>query len=172
MTEPVRSSVASAKEAPVETAGFVLSRNQFGRLVMKGADGEVHEGVTPVRAFPISAPGMGIALMSADGHELAWFDDLAALPPSARALVEHELAQREFMPVIGAILEVSSYTTPSTWRVATDRGNTAFVLKGEESIRRLQAGMLLIADEDGIQYLIRDTAVLDRASRRILDRFL
>jgi hypothetical protein len=172
MTERPTSAGASSAKLASGKADFALSRNRFGRLVMKRADGEVHEGVVPVRAFPITAPGTGIALMSADGHELAWLQDLSALPKAARALVEHELARREFMPVIDAILEVSSYTTPSTWRVSTDRGNTSFVLKGEESIRRLPAGMLLIADEDGIQYLIRDSAALDRASRKILDRFL
>jgi hypothetical protein len=151
---------------------FELSRNAFGRLVLRDPAGTVHEGVVPVRAFPILAPSFGLSLMSADGHELAWIDDLSRLPPEARALIEDELATREFVPVIAEILEVSSYTTPCTWQVATNRGETSFVLKGEEAIRRLPGGMLLIADGDGVQYLIRDLAALDRASRRILDRFL
>jgi len=151
---------------------FVLLRDRFGRLVFTGADGAVHEGVVPVRAFPISSPRTGLALLSAEGHELAWVDDPADLPAPARALIDEELARREFMPVIAAILEVSSYATPSTWRVDTDRGETRLVLKGEEDIRRLPGGVLLIADSNGVQYLLRDPAALDRASRRILDRFL
>ena len=31
---------------------FQLRRNAFGRLVFQGADGQAHEGVLPVRAFP------------------------------------------------------------------------------------------------------------------------
>lgn len=151
---------------------FVLARNAFGRLEFRGADGAVHDGVIPVRAFPIADPENGIALVSTDGHELAWIESLAELPAPLRALVEAELAAREFMPQIRRLLGVSGYATPSTWRVETDRGDTAFVLKGEEDIHRLSAQTLLVVDSHGIQFLIRDLFALDAGSRRILDRFL
>ncbi len=154
------------------TADYRLSRNAFGRLCLTRADGTVHEGVVPVRAFPIAAPESGIALMGADGHELAWIDRLEMLPEDKRRLVEEELGSREFMPVIRRIAGVSSFATPSTWQIETDRGETSLVLKGEEDIRRLPAGALLIADSHGIHYLIRDLSALDKGSRRILDRFL
>lgn len=151
---------------------FKLHRNAFGRLVLSTADGEVHEGVVPVRAFPIAAPEEGISLMSADGHELAWIDRLADLPPAMRGLVVDALASREFMPEIRRLRQVSTFATPSTWEVETDRGETSFVLRGEEDIRRLGPSSLLIADAHGIQFLIRDLAALDRHSRKLLDRFL
>lgn len=151
---------------------FRLSRNALGRLVFTGADAAVHEGVVPVRAFPIAAPDTGVALISVDGHELAWIDQPADLPQDVRQLLEEELASREFMPEIQQILRVSSFATPSTWEVKTDRGDTVFILRGEEDIRRLAGAMLVIADKHGIQFLIRDVNFLDRHSRRILDRFL
>lgn len=151
---------------------FRLSRNGFGQLVLTTAAGEAHQGVVPVRAFPIAAPEHGIALVSPDGHELVWIDRLADLPGHLRALVEEELASREFVPEISRIIEVSSFATPSTWEVATDRGRTSLVLKGEEDIRRLTQNTLLIADANGIQFLIRDIQALDKTSRRLLDRFL
>ena len=76
------------------------------------------------------------------------------------------------MPVISCIISVSSFATPSTWRVATNRGETDLVLKGEEDIRRLTPPALLIADTHGIHYLIRDRGALDAQSRKFLDRFL
>jgi hypothetical protein len=76
------------------------------------------------------------------------------------------------MPSIQRICRVSSFATPSTWLVETDRGETSFVLRGEEDIRRLMGSTLLIADSHGIQFLIRDLHALDRASRKLLDRFL
>lgn len=160
------------RPATVAADGFTLSRDPFGRMVLTSADGTDHRGVVPARAFPILDPRGGLALMSSDGHELVWIDDPALLPRATRSLLEEELAAREFMPEIEEILEVSSFATPSTWRVTTDRGETRFVLKGEESIRRLPGGMLLIADSHGLQYLIRHSPGLDRASRRLLDRFL
>ncbi len=151
---------------------FSLARNGFGRLVFRGVDGIVHEGVVAVRAFPIAEPEYGISLVDADGHELAWIENLAALPAEPRQLIEAELATREFMPQIKRLAGVSSFATPSTWRVETDRGNTEFVLKGEEDIHRLSGSTLLVVDSHGIQFLIRDLMALDAGSRRLLDRFL
>ncbi|HJV87520.1 MAG TPA: DUF1854 domain-containing protein [Noviherbaspirillum sp.] len=150
---------------------FELSRNAFGKLVFTSSEG-VHEGVVPVRAFPIAAPDSGIALVDADGHELAWIDSLNELPAPARALLEEELKNREFLPVIKSIRHVSTFAVPSTWEVETDRGEASFVLKGEEDIRRIAQDTLLIADSHGVQFLIRDVQALDKASRKLLDRFL
>ena len=151
---------------------FQLIRNPFGRLVFTATDGTMHEAIVPVRAFPIGAPDEGIALVSTEGHELAWIDRLESLPAETAALIREELESREFVPVIRRIRSVSSFACPSTWDIDTDRGDALLVLKGEEDIRRLGRDKLLIADTHGIQYLVRDLTALDRPSRKILDRFL
>lgn len=151
---------------------FQLSRDAYGQVVLTAQNGDTHTGVVPVRAFPIAAPGEGIALVNFEGHEVGWVDRIADLPPAAGQLVEEELASREFVPEIEKIIEVSSFACPSTWQVVTDRGPAAVVLKGEEDIRRLSQTRLLIADTHGIQFLIRDIGDLDRHSRKLLDRFL
>jgi hypothetical protein len=56
--------------------------------------------------------------------------------------------------------------------VDTDRGESRFVLWGEEFIRRLGKSGLLIEDSHGIHFLVRDINALDKPSRRLLDRFL
>lgn len=150
---------------------ITLVRDAFGRLLYASSGGRSEE-VVPVRAFPLGAPTEGVALVASDGHEVAWIDDLADLDEDVRNLMEEELKSRDFMPEILAIRSVSSFATPSTWRVCTDRGDAELVLRGEEDIRRLGQGGLLIADGHGIQFRVRDIAALDRASRRLLDRFL
>lgn len=151
---------------------FQLERNSFGRLVLTMPDGAVHEGVVPVRAFPLAAPAEGVSLVSTEGRELAWVPHLGELQREARALIEEELAGREFVPTVQRIESVSSFSTPSTWNVTTDRGPTRFVLKGEEDIRRLGDGALLIASAEGINFRIADRRALDRHSRGLLERFL
>lgn len=151
---------------------FQLSRDPYGRLVLTAENGERHEGVTPVRAFPIGAPDEGLSLVNYEGHEVGWAERLTDLPDAVRALVEADLAAREFVPEIERIAEVSSFACPSTWRVATDRGAADLILKGEEDIRRLSPTRLLIADAHGIQYLVRDLTRLDAHSKKLLDRFL
>lgn len=156
----------------MQTPAFTLSRNSLGKLVLTTSEGMQHEGVVPVRAFPISAADDGVGMMSTDGKELAWIPRLDALPAATRELIEAELASREFMPEIRKILRVSTYATPSVWTVQTDRGPTDLILRGEEDIRRLTGTTLLISDSHGIHYLIRDQLTLDKPSRKILDRFL
>ena len=151
---------------------FELSRNPLGQLVLRTASGAVHVAVVPVRAFPLAAPNEGLSIVSAEGRELAWVDKLDELPAPVRTLVDEELAAREFVPEIRRLSAVSTFSTPSVWSVETDRGPTQFILKSEEDIRRLHRNGLLIASGQGVQYLVRDKTALDRASRKLLDRFL
>jgi hypothetical protein len=160
------------KVIDMATTTFQLTRNPFGRLVLTSSDGQVYEGVAPVRAFPIQAPDDGIAMVCVDGKEVAWIDRLSDLPGPVRQLVEEELEGREFMPEIRSIVHVTSFATPCTWHVETDRGATNFVLRGEEDIRHIGQNTLMVADNHGIHFLIRDMFALDKHSRKILDRFL
>jgi hypothetical protein len=154
------------------SSSLQLVRDASGRLVFTDVGGQAHAGVVPVRAFPIAAPDEGISLVNTEGHEVAWVDSLQAVAPDARALLEEELALRDFVPEITRLKGVSSFGTPSVWTVETDRGETSFILKGEEDIRRLARTGLLIAGSQGVQYSVRDMTALDRASRRLLERFL
>ncbi len=151
---------------------FQLRRDSFGKLVLTTAEGEEHIGVMPVRAFPIQAPTRGISLVRDGGKEAAWIDDLDALPEAIRTLVQEEIEGREFIPEILHIKEVSSFATPCTWFVKTDRGDTEFVLKLDEDIRRVGDASLLVSSSHGINFLVRDMFHIDKHSRVILDRFL
>ena len=125
-------------------SSFQLQRDAYGQLVLTAENGEMHEGIVPVRTFPIAAPDEGISLVNGEGHEIAWVERIADLPPAIGQLLDEELASREFVPEIEKIVEVSSFACPSTWQVATNRGKAALVLKGEEDIRRLSHTRLLI----------------------------
>ena len=148
-----------------------LERDSLGRLVFVDSNGTRHIGVHPVRAFPITAPGAGIAMMDQSGKELFWYPDVAAITEAELGLIEEELAAREFMPVIEKITHVSTFATPSIWDIETDRGSTRIRLKGEEDIRRIAGNTLLIADSNGMQFLIKDATQLDKVSKKLLDRF-
>ena len=151
---------------------ITVQRDAFGRLVLTDAEGAQHVGIVPVRAFPLSAPDEGVSLVGGDGKEVLWLDRLDALPAESRALLAQDLAVRDFAPTLQKLHKVSSFGVPSTWTVSTDRGDTSFVLKAEEDIRRLEGGALLIASAHGVQFRIPDVKSLDRASRKLLERFL
>lgn len=162
MTSPVHETAAPL---------WALDYDAFGRLMLS-RPGQGDCEVTPVRAFPIEAPDHGIALVDVFGHEQVWIERLDALPAPLRVQIETALATRDFIPVIEAITAVSSVATPSDWTVSTDRGASTLRLRSEQDIRRLPDKRLLIADADGLYYLIRDPLALDRVSRRLLDHFL
>jgi hypothetical protein len=150
---------------------FEFETNAVGQWVLT-LSGQRHVGVVAVRAFPVAAPDEAVSIVDDHGHELVWIAQLADLPETVRGRVRQALNEREFMPVIQKLHGVSSFATPSTWDIETDRGPTQLVLKGEEDIRRLSASVLLVTDTQGVQYLIRDLPQMDRHSRKLLDRFL
>lgn len=150
---------------------YALERDALGRLVLTDASGNRHVGVYPVRAFPITAPDAGISIMDQSGKELCWFDGVDVIPGAELGLIEEEMAAREFMPIIHKITNVSTFATPSIWDIETDRGPTRIRLKAEEDIRRIAGNTLLIADSNGLQFLIKDATELDKVSKKLLDRF-
>jgi hypothetical protein len=151
---------------------FKLTRNKAGQLQFTDGNGNIFEGVNPVRAFPVSAPDQGLSIISKEGHELAWIENLSEMPTLIKELIETDLAQREFMPVIQRINQVSSFATPSIWDVVTDKGNTQLILKAEDQIWRLKNNRILITDKNGVNFTISNTEQLDKHSRKLLDRFL
>ena len=157
------------KTEPV--ANFGLSRDPFGQLVLINADGERFTGVVPLRMFPFSDREHWISLVGPDNKELALIEDPASLPPHIRQLILHELADREFLPVIEQITHVTSDVEPAEWRVQTDRGPARFVLKSEDDIRTLSPGKLLIVDATGQRYIVPDYRKLDSYSRRVMEEY-
>ncbi|AOF88106.1 hypothetical protein BSY239_4093 [Hydrogenophaga sp. RAC07] len=154
-------------------ADFDLFSDAQGRWVCRVAGGEPQVGVQVVRSFPLSAPLEAISIVGPDGHEVVFVARLDALDETRRAAVAQALTEREFSPVIQRIREVSTFGTPSTWQVDTDRGATELVLKVEEDIRRLPGQRrLLITSAHGVVFDIPDRNALDRSSRRFLERFL
>ncbi len=124
-----------------------------------------------MRAFPISDPEHWISFCDEHGQEILRIDDIGRLAADVRTVVEQELAQREFVPVVRRILSATHHE-PSDWTVETDRGRTSFQLNNEDDVRRLDRDQALLVDSNGIRYLIASVRGLDGASRRVLEHFL
>jgi hypothetical protein len=149
-----------------------FEQSPSGRWFYVSAEGVRHDHVLAVRSFPVAAPDEGVAVVDIDGKELLWIPHLSEVSSNVRSNIHKAISQREFMPQILKLYGVSSFVTPSTWDIETDRGRTSLLLKGEEDIRRLSGTVLLVTDGHGVQFLIRDLAQMDRFSRKLLDRFL
>jgi Domain of unknown function (DUF1854) len=151
---------------------FALSRDAWGQLMLIDAEGVRHMNVSPVLMFPISDSSHWVSLVGGDGHEIVCLEDPQQLATDVRAVLEEELARREFVPIIERITWVSGNSEPCEWRVETDRGPTQFVLKSEEDVRRIGPHQILIVDSKGIRYQIPDLREVDTKSRRIVEWYV
>jgi hypothetical protein len=121
-----------------------------------------------LRAFPVSAAQGPVAIIGADGGELAWINALAAVAEPLRTILERELAEREFLPVIERI-EAIADSEPAEWTVTTDRGPHRFKVAHADDVVRQPDGAVFITDTDGVRYLVPRFDTLDAESRRLLD---
>lgn len=160
------------EEFMTDLASLAFDRDQWGRLTLKLDNGRVHVGVEPVRCFPLTDPSRVIALLDSEGHEILTLPELSSLNPEARQFLEAELASRDFVPVIQRVISASHPHPPCRWSVVTDKGQTSFQLESEDDIRRLGPHRILIADSNGIRYLIADMRALDASSKRIVQRLV
>jgi hypothetical protein len=163
---------ADADAARPRELCFSLSRDAWGQLTLIDAEGVRHANVLPVPMFPISDSSHWVSLVGSDGHEIVCVEDPQQLAADVRAVLEEELARREFVPIIERITWVSGNSEPCEWRVDTDRGPTQFVLKNEEDVRRLGPHQILIVDAKGIRYQIPDLRSVDAKSRRIVEWYV
>jgi hypothetical protein len=145
---------------------YQLQRNSFGRLELTDADGETHDGVVPVRAFPITArrrrhrPGR-------PARPRTGLDRPPRRPAGRPAAAGRKRARRSRIHACHrAHRQCLQLCHAEHLGGRSPIVATTFVLKGEEDIRRLAAPALLIADSHGIQFLIRDRRALDRTAAR------
>jgi hypothetical protein len=146
-----------------------LVRRPHGHVDFVDGTGRVFDDVDVLRAFPVTAPQGPVAIVSADGDELAWLDSLEEVPEPLRTSILAELATREFLPFIERIVAISD-DDPPAWSVVTDRGQRRFILATIDDIDRLPDGSAFVVDATGVRYRIADIAALDPTSLRLLEK--
>jgi hypothetical protein len=156
---------------PLSPEQIRIERDRWGKLACRLPDGQSIP-ITAQHLFPISDPAHWISLRGPQGKELACLESLQLLDAASRTLVEDELASQEFFPIIERVRSVSSLSEPCEWTVVTDRGETRFVLKSEDDVRRLGPHQAVIVDAHGIRYLVPDSRKLDARSRQYVEWYL
>lgn len=91
-----------------------LRESTQGKLALFQGDTLVADQVTPVLAFPFSAPNESISIVDEYSKEMAWIDRLDELDADSQAAVNGYLAVREFRPNVLRITSVSTYSTPAS----------------------------------------------------------
>jgi hypothetical protein len=138
------------------TSKFELRRDPFGKLVLTTPRARNSSACRRCAPSRCRRRRRGISLVRDGGKEVGLDRRLEDLPPAIRALVPRNWKGANSCPRSCRSTACPASPRPAPGRWQTDRGDTEFVLKGEEDIRRLGAYTLLIADSHGIHFLIRD----------------
>ena len=157
----------------MSSQALTLKRDRDGTLVLALDGRDPVSSVRVVRAAPLSHPGRYITFLDEKGRELWTVDRLDDLSPSARQLVEEELASYYLGNTIQRINELESEFGIAYWDVETSRGRRDFVVKDvQSSITWLSPTRLLMVDVDGNRFEIPDLQTLDQRSQGLLEMTL
>jgi len=150
-------------------SNFTLQSDPQNRLTLQRPGQDDAVDVRLRRAFPWSKPGNYISVRSSEGKELMLIEDLDALSPEQRQLIERSLADSSFIPRIVSVRELDVRFGYQQWKVTTDRGSIEFRVQEREDIRFLPDGRFRIKDADGNVYEMPRLEELDEGSQRAIE---
>lgn len=129
--------------------------------------------VDVLRAFPLSHPYQYIVLRDGGGAELGVIEDLQALEPGDRSLLEGALEGRYFLPRITRILAINERFGSATWEVETDKGAATINTKAlHEAITEITHNRFMITDVEENRFEIPDVAEMDiQSQQRFMGKF-
>jgi hypothetical protein len=152
----------------IPSAKLRVFLNESGNLCASIEGRAEWERVSVRRAFPYSDPRRYVALYDGD-DEIGVIEDMDAVEPASRAVLEENLDRRYFIPVIERIIEIEEIRKFTRWHVQTDVGIRQFEVLNRRSFRRLPGGGMIIVDVDANRFRIPDRNALDERSRGLLD---
>ncbi len=157
-----------------------VSRDALGNLEVrvKGRTDPVKDARVS-RCFPWSLPDTYISIRDGDGKELTMLHSLDELDPQSRAVIEEELHDKVFNPVILRVMEHKRDFGASSKRdfgvrsfsVETNRGEVTFHIKSRDDVRILSPVRALFRDPDGNIYEVPNLAALDEHSRKVMEEY-
>ena len=149
-----------------------LEVDEAGRLVvhLAGRDEPVVDAKV-TRCFPWSRPERHVAVVDADGKEIALLETLDELSEANREIAEQQLARRIFNPVIRRISGHKHEFGVTSITAETDRGTVTFQVRSRDDVRMLSATRALFRDADGNVYELPDVTALDPVSQKRLEHY-
>ena len=154
--------------SPAECVFFYVPGGFLGAKIK----GEEHKRVILTRAMPLSMPGEYICITDVDKKELGIIESVSTFDDEQRKLIEAELDQRYFCPVITKIKSIREKFGNFYFDVLIGDYKKSFTVKDlSKSIRYHGKGFDLI-DVDGNRYTVNDFEKTDSKSRRKLEPYL
>jgi hypothetical protein len=141
-------------------------------------DGEKHYRRVILRScFPVSQETRYLSVRDASGEEqseIGVIEDWQSLDESDREAVAEELGLHYFVPAIQRVVGVKDELGFLYWTVDTDKGHKEFVMRNNviRHAREVSPGRWLLIDVNQARYEVPDIGAMDRASQKLIQRYL
>jgi hypothetical protein len=149
----------------------VFSLNSSGFL-SADIDGKEYKRVILTRSLPLSLPDEYICISDIEKNEVGIIEKISAFSPEQQKLINSELSQRYYCPVIEKIESIKEKMGHFYFDVVIGGVKKAFAVKDITKSIRQHGDAIDVTDIDGNRYRITDFASIEAKSRRKLEPYL
>ncbi len=149
----------------------VFSLNPNGFLAAE-IDGKVYKRVILTRTLPLSMPDEYICISDIEKNEVGIIEKIADFSPEQQKLINSELSQRYYCPVIDKIESIKEKMGNFYFDVIIGGVKKSFAVKDITKSIRQHGNAIDVTDIDGNRYRITDFNSIEAKSRRKLEPYL
>lgn len=148
-----------------------FQRNENGFLTAI-VDGNDVGRVKIVCTRPLTSPLEYVAVMSMDDEEYCILPSVSDFSEEQRALIEEDICQRYFCPVISEIYSIRDKMGNFYFEVRIGERRKNFLVRDLTKNIRQYGNEITITDTDGNRYRIADLQAVPKKSKRKLQPYL
>ena len=149
----------------------IFSVNPSGFLAAE-IDGKVYKRVILTRTLPLSLPNEYICISDIEKNEVGIIEKIADFSPEQQKLINSELSQRYYCPVIDKIDSIKEKMGNFYFDVVIGGVKKSFAVKDITKSIRQHGDAIDVTDIDGNRYRITDFDSIEAKSRRKLEPYL
>lgn len=149
----------------------VFSVNPNGFLAAE-IDGKEYKRVILTRTLPLSLPNEYICISDIEKNEVGIIEKIADFSPEQQKLINSELSQRYYCPVIEKIESIKEKMGNFYFDVVIGGVKKSFAVKDITKSIRQHGDAIDVTDIDGNRYRITDFDSIEAKSRRKLEPYL
>ena len=149
----------------------VFSLNPNGFLAAE-IDGKEFKRVILTRTLPLSLPDEYICISDIEKNEVGIIEKIADFSPEQQELINSELSQRYYCPVIDKIEIIKEKMGNFYFDVIIGGVKKSFAVKDITKSIRQHGNAIDVTDIDGNRYRIADFNSIEAKSRRKLEPYL
>ncbi len=149
----------------------VFSENANGFLAAT-VKGEEYKRVILTRTLPLTFPDDYICISDVDKKEIGIIEHISAFSQGQRELINKELGQRYFCPVVTSIDSIKEKMGHFYFDVSIGDFKKSFTVRDISKSIRQHGEAIDLIDIDGNRFRILDFAAIPAKSRRKLEPYL